>query len=214
MCFQYLERRVAAQQADQLAEHAVMIDAVASANGSLTRAQRIPGNGKARFDVFPVVLVEWRSAFADLCEGERAWPVGRYEKNGQAILHFHGNAKEFVAQAVAESKIGDNFVGILRIKREFPLAEAALVRGSACAACIEELRLCLEINTAKKRPNEVLQVHAREHLLRSARSGFEAGTRGGLDAETGEHGGVGNCASSEIVGAIGVHIAILAADLE
>src|SRR5438105_8601299 len=82
-----------------------MIDAVASANGSLTRAQRIPGNGKARFDVFPVVLVEWRSAFADLCEGERAWPVGRYEKNGQAILHFHGNAKEFVAQAVATNSL-------------------------------------------------------------------------------------------------------------
>ena len=214
--FQHLERRVAAQEADKLTEHAVAVNTVTGAKGGLASPEWIPRYRSARLEALPIILIKRSSsrAFADLRKREWPWPVRRNGKGGHPVLNLDGHTKELVTQPVTESQIGNDFVRILRVGGELPLAKAALVRGGARSRSVKELRLRLEIDAAQKLPNQVLQVHACLHLLRSARTGFEARAGGRRDIKIGEHAGVGDGARSEIVRAVGIDAAILAPGFE
>src|SRR6184192_747798 len=168
LSFEHLEWRVATHQAEELAEDAIMIETIAGTNGGFAGSEGIPRYGGTRFDVFPVVLVERSSSgtFSRLCKREGALPVGGNQQRRHAVLDFDRHAKEFVADAVTESQIRNNFVRVLGVESKFALPEAAFVRGCACAASIKELRLCQQVYATKKLPDQILQVHARLHLLR------------------------------------------------
>ena len=123
-----LEGRVAAGESEQLAKEPVVKNAVAGADGSLSVFERIPGDADARLKVVPVIVVKRRQALVFLpgdSEGESSRSTGIGKQRGQQIVHLVRNPVELIAQAIAESEVGEDFESVLREGIEFLLAETS-----------------------------------------------------------------------------------------
>src|SRR5260370_3541102 len=109
----------------------------------------------------PVVAVERRKTLIFLTrnqESERSWTTGICEDRGKQIVLFVRDAVELIAQAIAQSQVPNNFVGVLQKRANLRLAETTWIIGRADPGFVKKLRFTLRADFAKQRPHHVLQL--------------------------------------------------------